>query len=73
MKKLNIAILASGRGSVILDLLEEVKKRNLPVELKIIISDKPDAKVLELAKNLGIKNKYVSKENKTREKHEDII
>ena len=73
MKKLNIAILASGRGSVIPDLLKEIGRKKIPIELKIIVSDKENAGVLEWAKKSGIKTRHVSKQNKTREEHEQII
>ena len=64
MKTLNIAILASGRGSVIPDLLKHIAEKKLPIILKIIISDNQNAPVLEWPKKLGIETQYVSKKNK---------
>jgi phosphoribosylglycinamide formyltransferase-1 len=55
MKKLKIAILASGRGTVIPELIKAI-------DVAIIITNKPNAPVLELAKKYNIKAKYINSE-----------
>jgi len=55
MKPLKIAILASGRGTVIPAIIATIN-------IEIIISNKPDAPVLELAKKYNIKAQYISSE-----------
>ena len=55
MKELKIAILASGRGTVIPALTSDLN-------IEIIISNKPNAPVLELAKKYNIKAKHISSE-----------
>jgi len=56
MKKLNIAVLASGNGTIIPDIMKEF-------EIKLVLSNKLDARVLENATQLGIKSMYVSNED----------
>jgi phosphoribosylglycinamide formyltransferase-1 len=55
MKKLKIAILASGRGTVIPAIIAAIN-------IDLIISNKPDAPVLELAKKYNIKAQYIASE-----------
>ena len=57
MKPLKIAILASGRGTVIPAIIDVLKP-----EIAIIISNKPTAPVLQLAKDYNIKVQYISAE-----------
>jgi len=57
MKPLKIAILASGRGTVIPSIIDAIKS-----EIEIIISNKPNAPVLQLAKDYNIKARYISSE-----------
>ncbi|NIM39582.1 MAG: phosphoribosylglycinamide formyltransferase [Hydrotalea flava] len=62
MKLLKIAILASGRGSVIPRIIEAIDNKQLNAEIAIIVSNKADAKVLELAKSYNIEAKHISSE-----------
>jgi phosphoribosylglycinamide formyltransferase-1 len=57
MKPLKIAILASGRGTVIPTIIDALKS-----EIILIISNKADAPVLQLAKNYHIKAQYAPSE-----------
>jgi phosphoribosylglycinamide formyltransferase-1 len=57
MKPLKIAILASGRGTVIPSIIDALKS-----EIIIIISNKADAPVLQLAKDYHIKAQYAPSE-----------
>src|SRR5271157_3670161 len=56
---LNIAILISGRGSNMENILKSVKKNKIPVNPAVVISNKPDAKGLKIAQKLGVKTEIV--------------
>jgi len=56
---LNLAILISGRGSNMENILKSIKKNKIPVNPAIVISNKSDAKGLEIAKKLGVKTEVV--------------
>ena len=56
---LNLAILISGRGSNMENILKSIKKNKIPVNPAIVISNKSDAKGLEIAKRLGVKIEIV--------------
>lgn len=53
MKKLRVGILGSGRGSNFLALVAAMQKRELPIEIGWVGSDRAEAKILEHAKNMG--------------------
>jgi phosphoribosylglycinamide formyltransferase-1 len=57
---LNLAILISGRGSNMENILKSIKKNKIPVNPAIVISNKSDAKGLEIAKKLGVKTEVVA-------------
>ena len=56
---LNLAILISGRGSNMEVILKSVKKQKIPINPVVVISNKPDAKGLSVAKRLGVKTEVV--------------
>ncbi|MGY5143345.1 MAG: phosphoribosylglycinamide formyltransferase [Candidatus Nitrosopumilus sp. bin_32a] len=51
---LNLGILISGRGSNMESILKAIKKKKIPINPAIVISNKHDAKGLEIAKKLGV-------------------
>jgi len=59
MKKARVAILASGRGSNAVALIEASLKKNYPAEIVLVVSDNSDAPVLEKARALGVKALYL--------------
>ncbi len=59
MKKLKIGALASGRGSNVEAILKNIKSGYLPCEMKVVISDNKDARVLEIAREYGVKAIYL--------------
>jgi phosphoribosylglycinamide formyltransferase-1 len=73
--KKRIAILISGRGSNMLALSDAVNDGRIPnAEISIVISDKPNARGLELAKERSIETRAIERRGRTREEHErDII
>ncbi len=59
-KKLIIGVLASGRGTNLQAIIDNVKSGKLPnVEIGCVISDNPDAKALERARRAGIPAYYI--------------
>ncbi|MDE1764718.1 MAG: phosphoribosylglycinamide formyltransferase [Thaumarchaeota archaeon] len=56
---INLAILISGRGSNMEAILHAVKKKKIPARPAVVISNKPDAKGLEVAQKLGVKTAVV--------------
>jgi len=52
---LNLAILGSGRGSNLVNLIEATKERKLPINIILALADKADAPCLEKATQLGVK------------------
>ncbi|HXU94858.1 MAG TPA: phosphoribosylglycinamide formyltransferase [Candidatus Nitrosotalea sp.] len=56
---LNLAILISGRGSNMENILKSIKKNKIPINPVVVISNKPDAKGLAIAKKLGVKTEVV--------------
>jgi len=55
----NLAILISGRGSNMEAILKSVKKKKIPINPAVVISNKPDAAGLKIAKKLGVKTEVV--------------
>jgi len=51
---LNLGILISGRGSNMESILKSIKKKKIPINPAVVISNKPDAKGLKIAKKLGV-------------------
>ena len=60
MKKLKLAVLASGRGSNLQAIIDNIEKGALSAELAVVISDQPDAYALERAKKHDIPAVHVS-------------
>ena len=56
---LNLGILISGRGSNMESILKSIKKKRIPINPAIIISNKPNAKGLKIAQKLGIKTEVI--------------
>ena len=59
---LNLAILISGRGSNMENILKTIKKNKIPINPAIVISNKPDAKGIKIARKLGIETAIVDSE-----------
>ncbi|MDH3490240.1 MAG: phosphoribosylglycinamide formyltransferase [Nitrosopumilus sp.] len=51
---LNLGILISGRGSNMESILKSIKRKKIPIKPVVVISNKPDAKGLKIAENLGV-------------------
>jgi phosphoribosylglycinamide formyltransferase-1 len=60
MKKLTLGVLASGRGSNLQSIIDACKKGELGAEVKVVISDQPNAYALKRAKQHGIDAYYIN-------------
>lgn len=47
---MRLGILGSTRGTIMLTLIDAIEQKNLPAEIALVLSDKPDALILEKAK-----------------------
>jgi len=56
---LNLAILISGRGSNMEAILKSIKKKKIPINPAVVISNKQDANGLKIAKKLGVKTEVI--------------
>ena len=65
---LPIAVLISGGGTTLRNLIEKICEGSLPVEIRLVISSNPDARGLEYAKAAGIATLVVEKKKLTSEK-----
>ena len=54
MNRKRVAILVSGRGSNMAALIEAAKDRNYPAEVVLVLSNRPDAGGLLIARTAGI-------------------
>ena len=55
----NLGILISGRGSNMESILKAIKKRKIPINPAVVISNKPSAKGLTIAKKMGIQTEVI--------------
>ncbi len=60
MKPLPIGILGSGKGSNCRAILERVRAGALPAEVCLIVSDVANAGILEIAREFGVPNAFLS-------------
>ena len=74
MAKENLGILCSGRGSNLQSIIENIESGNINAEIKIVLTDKPNAMALSRASDAGIKAVCVNrKEFETREAFEEAL
>ena len=59
MGKLPIAILGSGKGSNCRAILEKIRAGELAAEARVVISDVPDAPILDIAREFSVPNTYL--------------
>ncbi|MEE3213218.1 MAG: phosphoribosylglycinamide formyltransferase [Thermoproteota archaeon] len=55
----NLGILISGRGSNMESILKAIKKKKIPINPAVVISNKPNAKGLAIAKKMGIQTEVI--------------
>ncbi len=61
MEKIPIAVIASGRGSNFQAILDAIDKGECAAEVKVFITDNPEAKAIERAKNKSIPVEIIDK------------
>ena len=54
MSQSAIAVMASGRGSNLRAILESVAAGNCPVDVRLVIADRPEAAALDVARQAGV-------------------
>src|SRR6202165_4599250 len=59
MKTLALGILGSGKGTNCRAILESIRSRVLPAEVRVVISDVLDAPILEIAREFSVPNDYL--------------
>ena len=62
MKKISIAVLASGRGSNFHAIINGIKKGEVSAEIKVLLTNNPDAGAIKIAKRNNIPVEVVEKE-----------
>lgn len=65
-----IGILLSGRGSNFLSIHQAIEAGEIPAEIVLVVSNKPDALGLDRARELGLATFALSHRGLTREEHE---
>jgi len=71
---INIGVLASGRGTNLQAIIEAIEKGKIAGEIKVVISDNPDAYALKRAQQYHIDTRYINfKEFKNREDYDKEI
>ena len=59
MAKLNLGVLGSGAGSNMQSIVDAIDAGTLDAEIKIVLADVPDAKILDRARRHGIPCRYL--------------
>src|SRR5438132_8517284 len=54
MTRKRVAVLISGRGSNMVSLIEAAKAKDYPAEITLVVSNRPDAVGLELARKANV-------------------
>ena len=57
--KLKLGVLGSGAGSNMQSIVDAIAEGSLDAEIRLVLADVPDAKILDRAKNHGIPNRYL--------------
>src|SRR5258707_1874855 len=60
-QRLPIAVLISGGGTTLYNLIEKIAEGKLHAEIRLVVSSNPEAKGLQFAKEAGIKTLVVEK------------
>lgn len=68
-----LGILGSNRGTVMLDLFEAIRYKQLQAEISIVLSDKSDALILENAKKSGCQSFFIDPQDLTREAYDQQL
>ena len=64
---INIGVLGSTNGTDLQAILDAIKNKIIDATVKIVVSNRESAFILERAKNHGVGARYISHKHKTRE------
>ena len=70
VKKLRVAVLASGGGTDLQSIIDASEKGMIDAEVIVVLSDKKDAYALKRAEKHGIKSYFINPKGKERTEHE---
>lgn len=70
---LNLAIFVSGRGSNLEAILKAIKNRQLDAKVHVVISNRPDALALKIARDYGVHAVAIDNKGLSREEHERLV
>ncbi|MDO8954477.1 MAG: phosphoribosylglycinamide formyltransferase [Gammaproteobacteria bacterium] len=73
MHPVKLGILGSTRGTILLPIIEAIEAGRLNAQIKIVISDNPDALILEKARKHNIPAWYVSPQGYSREAYDQML
>ena len=74
MAKLKLGVMISGSGTNLQAIIDACAEADYPAEIKVVISNRPEAKGLDRAEKAGIKAVCIDhKEYETRESFEDAV
>lgn len=73
MPRLRLAVLVSGRGTNLRSLLEASRAGTMAADVVLVVSNKPDAPALEVARAAGVRVEVVPSAGLSREAHEARI
>ncbi len=73
MKRINVGVLASGRGTDFQSIVDAVERGELDVNIAIMICNNKDAPVIERAKKHGIPWAYIDHRGKSRREYEEEV
>ncbi|MEK6972681.1 MAG: phosphoribosylglycinamide formyltransferase [archaeon] len=69
-QKINLAVLGSTRGTDMQAVIDAIEKKQLNAEIKLVISNKQDAFILERAKNHNLNAVFLGPKGKSREEYD---
>jgi len=70
---IRLAILGSTRGTYLTAMMEAIQQKRLLATIEIVISNKPNAVILERAKSYGLLTQFVDSQGLTREQYDQHI
>lgn len=73
MEKLKVAVLGSTRGTSLQPIIDAIRGGNLDASIDIVISNRPEAYILERAKSQGIEALFIEQKGKTREEFDEEV
>jgi len=70
---IRLGILGSTRGTSMQAIVEAIDRKELPAVIGVVVSNKPDALILERAKSNGVPAVYINPHSLTREQYDEKV